>query len=122
MLGTILKQLRKEKGLSQTDLADYLQITRGSYSNYETHKRSPDYTTLIKLAKFYEVSLDYLLEETTIRSYAHMDKQLKNLAKDDPLSTISEENQKKVLEYIQLLQKAESLDATEKILSLEKKA
>lgn len=122
MLGTILKQLRKEKGLSQTDLADYLQITRGSYSNYETHKRSPDYSTLIKLAKFYGVSLDYLLGETTIRSYANIDQQLKNMTDNDPLSTISEENQQKVLEYIQLLQKAESLDASEKIVNLEKKA
>lgn len=62
-----LKNLRTGKGVSQQIVADYLEITRQAYSNYENGNRAPDNETLLKLAEFFEVTVDYLLrgEEKT---------------------------------------------------------
>ena len=53
--------------MSQQIVADYLEITRQAYSNYENGNRAPDNETLLKLAEFFEVTVDYLLrgEEKT---------------------------------------------------------
>lgn len=59
--GQILKQLREEKGLSQQELADKFSINRSTYARYETSSTQPDYSILIRLADFYDVSVDYLL-------------------------------------------------------------
>lgn len=56
-----LKNLRTKKGVSQQIVADYLEITRQAYSNYENGNRDPDNETLLKLAEYFEVSVDYLL-------------------------------------------------------------
>lgn len=58
---TTLKALRKGKGVTQQEMADYLGITRQAYCNYEAGKRSPDNGTLFKLAEYFDVSLDFLL-------------------------------------------------------------
>ena len=56
-----LKELRKEKGVSQKAVADYLGITQRAYSYYETGQREPTLDNLVMLRKFFEVSTDYLL-------------------------------------------------------------
>ena len=62
MLNEKLASLRKEKGLSQYEVADRLNLSRGQLANYEQGSRQPDYDTLKKIATFYEVSLDDLLD------------------------------------------------------------
>lgn len=57
----ILKQLRKDRGLTQTEVANYLKITVSAYGNYELGQRSPTPETLLKLADFFGVTVDYLL-------------------------------------------------------------
>ena len=61
MMGETLKKLRKEKNLSQTEIAKILGIPQKTYSDYETDKSNPKVETLIKLADFYKTSTDYLL-------------------------------------------------------------
>ncbi len=56
-----LKSLRIKKKLRQQDLADILGITVSAYGNYELGQREPDIATIIKLAEFFNVSVDYLL-------------------------------------------------------------
>lgn len=56
-----LKELRNKKGVSQQIVADYLEITRQAYSNYESGNREPDNETLLKLAEFFETTVDALL-------------------------------------------------------------
>lgn len=56
-----LKLLRKQRNLTQTDVANHLKITVSAYGNYELGQRSPTPETLIKLADFFGVSVDYLL-------------------------------------------------------------
>lgn len=64
MLKDILKELREDKGLSQTDLANILNVTRQTISGYETGVIEPPLSTLIKLADMYNCSLDYLAGRT----------------------------------------------------------
>ena len=56
-----LKDLRKEKTLSQADLAKELGVSQRSISSWETGFRQPDFETLEILAKYFGVSTDYLL-------------------------------------------------------------
>ena len=55
-----LKQLRLQKGITQKELAKQLNIPYKNYNTYELGYTSPDIPTLIKIANFYHVSLDYL--------------------------------------------------------------
>lgn len=60
-LSSRLRSLRRQKGLSQTALADSLHISRMTYTQYESGKREPGLQTLTAIAEFYQVSTDYLL-------------------------------------------------------------
>lgn len=57
-----LKYLRKEAGLSQQQMADTLGISQQAYANYENNKREPDRQTIIKLANYFDVSTDFILD------------------------------------------------------------
>ncbi len=59
-----LKQIRKERGISQLKLAMDLGMNQNSISRYETNVREADYATLIAFADYFNVSVDYLLERT----------------------------------------------------------
>lgn len=59
-----LKQLRQERGISQVKLALELSVSQHTISRYERGEREADYATLIRIADFFHVSLDYLLERT----------------------------------------------------------
>ena len=56
-----LKELREENNVSQKEIAEHLNIKQNTYSQYETGKRQLPIDVLIKLAKFYKVSTDYIL-------------------------------------------------------------
>lgn len=59
-----LISLRKDKKLTQHELAKQLGITRSALSQYELGNRQPDYETLEKIAQYFHVSIDYLLGRT----------------------------------------------------------
>ena len=56
-----LKEIRKSKGVTQKAMAKYLGVLEQSYQLYEYGKREPNHETTIKLADFFDVSLDYLM-------------------------------------------------------------
>lgn len=58
---TNIKNLRLNKGNTQQQLADFLGITRGAYSNIENGKREPDISTLIRLSDYFCVTIDHLV-------------------------------------------------------------
>lgn len=62
-----LKALRKEKGLSQIQVATYCDITENTYQNYELMTREPKLEILIRIADYYNVSLDWLTGRTDKR-------------------------------------------------------
>ena len=55
-----IRQLRKERGLTQSEVADELMCDQSLYSKYEREVRSLSLENAIKLARYYGVSLDYL--------------------------------------------------------------
>ena len=59
-----LKYLREQRKISQLKLALDLNMNQNSISRYETGAHEADYATLIKLADYFNVSIDYLLERT----------------------------------------------------------
>ncbi len=59
-----IRNLREDNDLTQQDLADILHINRRTYSAYENGVNSMTPETLIKIAKFYNTSVDYLLGRT----------------------------------------------------------
>jgi len=61
-----LKNLRKERGYLQKDIADYLNISKSAYGYYEQGRNEPDIQTILKLSLFYNVSTDFLLCKTDI--------------------------------------------------------
>lgn len=58
-----IRELRKQKGVSQAVVAEYLGITKQAYSLYETGKREPDFDSLLKLANYFGTDTDSLLSD-----------------------------------------------------------
>ncbi len=56
-----LKLLRKERNSTQKEISYFLKIDRSNIANYESGKRFPPIETLVKIAEFYQVTIDYLL-------------------------------------------------------------
>lgn len=67
-----LKTLREEIGLTQDELADRLEIGRGSIGMYEIGKRMPPADILVKMALYFNVSLEYLLGLTEKRDRVNL--------------------------------------------------
>ena len=60
-MALILKQLRKQRGLTQAQLASALEVHQTAVSQWECGRTFPDRETVIKLAAFYRVSADVIL-------------------------------------------------------------
>ena len=61
MLGARIKELRKEFGLSQVDLASRMEVTKQTISNWENENIQPSIDMLVGLANVFNVTTDYLL-------------------------------------------------------------
>lgn len=64
MLSEKLKKLRKEKGITQNELAKVIGVSTSMIGMYETDARKPSYEVLTKIAQYFRVSTDYLLGKT----------------------------------------------------------
>ena len=67
-MGNKLKKLRSEKNLTQKQVADRIGLAISAISSYESGTRYPSYEVLIKLARMFHVSTDYLLGITDKRN------------------------------------------------------
>ena len=61
MIGERLLDLRKDAGLTQDELAEIIKINKHSISSYEREKSEPPDTIKVEIAKYFHVSVDYLL-------------------------------------------------------------
>jgi len=61
IFGKTLKRLRKSRGITQTQLADKLNLSQSQIKNWETGRFQPDLETLANIASFFNVSLDVLV-------------------------------------------------------------
>ena len=62
-----IRDLREDSDMNQTQVAKYLEMSQTGYSKYETGENDIPTQVLIKLARLYDSSIDYLLGETNIR-------------------------------------------------------
>jgi len=69
-----LLELKAEQGLLQKDIARDVGLALRTYQYYESGKRKPDSDTLIKLADYFNVTLDYLTGRTDDYSYIAAEK------------------------------------------------
>ena len=61
MFSIRLKELRMKNGLSQRELANVFKVSTGTVGNWEVGSREPDFSTIIKLADYFRVSVYYLI-------------------------------------------------------------
>lgn len=68
MFGNILRSLRLQSKLTQTELGKALHLSQRAISHYESGQRFPDENTLNLIADYFNVSIDYLLGRTNIKN------------------------------------------------------
>ena len=109
MLTERLIKLREEKKLTKKEVAEFLKIDQSTYGKYELGKREPDYDTLLRLADFFEVSVDYLLCRSNIRKFGKTEtKAFHNLDVDG----LPSEAIKQVEDYIEFVKQKYNPDGT----------
>ncbi|KGG81087.1 hypothetical protein Y919_02725 [Caloranaerobacter azorensis H53214] len=91
-IGTRIRELRKSYKLTQFELAEKLNIAQSTIGMIETNKREPSNELLVKIANFFNVSIDYLLGRTDIRNPE------KELTLEDELTPEEKELLKKIKE------------------------
>ena len=85
-----LKELRQEKGINQKELAIKIETTQRNISNWENGNSEPDIQMILKMAKFFEVNVDYFLggdeSPETTAEIAYTDETLIKVVKSLPLN------------------------------------
>lgn len=101
-----IKALRDQSGMTQQEVADKLNVTKQTISQYERGLRRPDIESLEAIADLYNVSADYLLGKTDITMQALTEEELKILRSKiiakyyKYLCALNDDGLKKVEEYI----------------------
>lgn len=73
LLGEKIKRLRNSQNMTQTELAERLNITKSTVSSYENDSRLPSYDVLIKMAQLFNVTIDSLLMDERKGVYFDID-------------------------------------------------
>lgn len=94
-----LKKLRKSKGLSQAAFAKEIHASQNTVSQWEKGVRQPNNETLKEIAKYFNVSIDYLLGENNISS-ADLELQGIDFALYGEVKDLSETEKQDILSYI----------------------
>lgn len=69
VLSTRLKELRESRRIYQKEFAEVLGLSHRGYQNYETGQTEPKLATLIAIADYYQVSIDYLVGRTDVPDF-----------------------------------------------------
>lgn len=106
--GDNLKDLREARHITQSQLAEYLQVSRPTIAGYETKNRQPDFEKLEKIADFFQVSIDFLISGTESANVElHVNKQIdeNELDRDVIMAyrKLSLESKQDTLKYVELL-------------------
>lgn len=100
MFADRIKELRKRKKLTQMEFAKQFNVATGTIGMWETGKREPSSNTLIKIAEFFNVSVDYLLgkEEKT----PTIDEQMNDIefALYGEVKDLTDEQKQEILDFV----------------------
>ena len=113
-IGERITQLRKAKNWSQDELAKGIGSSKVMIGKYEREDNSPSIEVIVKLAKAFQVSVDYLLGEGTNASY---DKEM--IKRLDELETLPEIEKQHIFHYFDLII---GITKRRKLITLNKKA
>lgn len=107
-LRQLIRDLREDHDLTQREVAAYLGVSQQTYSNYENGVREIPTNTVVALAKFYQVSTDYLLNSgsiylgsTSLDSAYLEDTTLHDVMYD--IQNLNEDARKELLRFIKFL-------------------
>lgn len=77
-----LKELRVSENKTQKDVANFLHMTQAGYQNYESGETEPNIDNLIKLADYFNVSLDYLVGRDFKNEFGYMSEEEQGLVRE----------------------------------------
>lgn len=97
-----LKELRETASISQKQLAEAIGVSQQSINKYENHNIEPDIETLIRIADYFDTSVDYLIGHTLIR------RKIENVSTYE----LNDDEGKIIEQYRQLSKKQRSCVAT----------
>ena len=99
-----LKNLREVNHVTQEQLADYLKVSRPTIAGYETKSRQPDFERLVKIAEYFEVSIDYLMRGYKPEDEVPVKESILNQEAMISYRKLSLASKQDALKYIRLLQ------------------
>ena len=107
-LRQLIRDLREDHDLTQREVAAYLGVSQQTYSNYENGVREIPTNTVVALAKFYQVSTDYLLNSGSVylRNTSLDSAYLENTTLHDvmyDIQNLNEDARKELLRFIKFL-------------------
>ncbi len=97
MFSEKLKTLRKQHGITQEQLAKELGIGTSTIGMYESNIRKPSYKVLKKISNYFNVSVDYLVNEAEYENTFNLDFYIEHI------QALSSEDREKVIEFIEFL-------------------
>jgi transcriptional regulator with XRE-family HTH domain len=97
-----VRELRNKMGISMKQLGSIIDVSESTISLYETGKREPDHETLKKLADFFNVSVDYLLDRDLDKEKSPLDKELEGVdfALYGEARDLTEEEKQDIIDFI----------------------
>lgn len=114
-LRELIRDLREDHNLKQKEVANYLNISQQTYSNYENGRRYIPVWVVTALAKLYKVSTDYLLGADT--SYCSNNTYLENITVHDVMCDIQRlkpQGRGELVRYLQYLKSVEEYEVSRK--------
>lgn len=91
--GTKLKKLRQDSNMTQEELGKKINTSRSNIANYENDKNMPSVDILEKLAKIFNVSIDYLLGKSDIKNPNKIDINDMDIAFSSGIKGLNKQNQ-----------------------------
>ncbi len=102
-----LRDLRAEKNISQRKMAEMFSVSQGTYNNWEQGNTQPSIEQLIELARFFSVSVDYLIGNSDDEGYIKIQEVMSrdDIATLHTVNTLPEDSKKLLMDFIASLGK-----------------
>ena len=97
-IGDRIKNERKKRNISQQQLADYLNISRQAVSRWENNISLPDLNTLVLIAKYFDLKLEYFTEDIILERTEESKEELIEELKGEPEKELEKTEEKSVRE------------------------
>lgn len=102
MLSERLKKLRKEKGITQQELANILNTSRSNVANYEVGANEPNIEMLTKITKYFDVTVEYLVGLSPYKNFEEQTEHRKISVTKPIFNKLSEQQQKDIIDLLNI--------------------